>query len=128
MNTRTRFAVLALTFSLFGAAVVGVTPAAAAPAPEAGAASVVAGVDDSPASTEARAARPQRSVMDCISVARNTFNVTRGNLWAAIGAVQSIPGCSSTISNSICWTSRQWWGSAARWVVSQITSGRYNRC
>lgn len=55
-----------------------------------------------------------------------------GTPFQKVRAALSIPGCVGTAGNgsadAICWTSRQWWGGGARWVVLMITNGRYDRC
>ena len=67
-------------------------------------------------------------VTDCVNVARSTYQVTRGNLWAALDAYRNTAGCGGTTASAICYASNQWWGGWARWVVSTITSGQYTRC
>jgi hypothetical protein len=73
--------------------------------------------------TEASASPP-----NCISVARNTIAVYRGDLGATRQALRNVPGCGDTLSDGVCWASRQWWGGGARATVWAATGGRYTRC
>lgn len=72
------------------------------------------------------------SVSDCVKVARNTFAVYAGTpsqkLRAALRALASTSGCSTTLVNAICSASRQWWGYAARAIVRLVTWGKYSTC
>jgi hypothetical protein len=68
------------------------------------------------------------SVGNCISYGKYLFAVTGGNFGATIGALRNTPGCGDTLSSAVCWVSRQWWGGGARWVIGEITNGRYHTC
>ncbi|QJY47929.1 hypothetical protein [Pseudonocardia broussonetiae] len=73
-------------------------------------------------------AEAQAAPQDCYNVARRTFAVTRGNLYAAIGAIRATGGCGDTLANGICHASRQWWGGPARATVRFITVNQYSTC
>ena len=87
---------------------------------------------DAPLPSPLKAEAASASVSDCVRVARHVFTVYTGSLSAklraALRAFASTSGCSSTLVNSICSASRQWWGFPARAIVRLITGGRYSTC
>ena len=71
----------------------------------------------------------KNSLLDCVYLpsAVAAFWATRHPYFALIAGVRA-RGCGDWIANSICWTSRQWWGGGARWIVGAATAWRYNTC
>ena len=58
------------------------------------------------------------------------------NPYMKVALALANPRCGWTVisaagtanANTICWTSRQWWGAPARWVVWMVTWGQYSTC
>lgn len=71
----------------------------------------------------------RNGMFDCVDIGRGIggFVATRHPYFAMRAAVAT-RGCGTWMADSICWTSRQWWGGGARWIVSAITWGHYSRC
>jgi hypothetical protein len=71
----------------------------------------------------------KNSLMNCINLQRATaaFVATRIPYFA-LRAGALAQGCGTWIADQICWTSRQWYGGGARWIVSMVTQGHYSRC
>ena len=65
---------------------------------------------------------------DCYSLAKNLVAQAGGNFYAGFQAARNVSGCGGFLSWGICWTSHQWWGSGARWLIGWITNGRYATC
>jgi hypothetical protein len=83
---------------------------------------------DAPVPQVLKVSEAHAAPLHCINVAKHTLAVTRGNLGAARNALRNTRGCGDTLSDGICWASRQWWGHGARATVWAVTGGRYTRC
>ena len=66
--------------------------------------------------------------MDCYSLAKNIVAQLGENFYAGFQAAMNIGGCSAFLSWGICWSTHQWWGGWARWLVGWITNGRWHTC
>ncbi len=81
---------------------------------------------------ELKAQEASAGAWDCVSVAKNAFQVVAGSpatkFAAFLRALRSANGCGTSVASYICSSSHKWHGGWARTLIRWATGGHYSRC